>query len=229
MNVEDLIEKLNLKINDIELFRKSLTHRSFNGENNERLEFLGDAVIELLVSKYIYNKFPNEKEGILTSYRSSLVKTETLSKIAASLSFGNYILMSKGEDESGGRERQTILEDAFEAFIGALYLDRGLEYTNDFLYNNLYYILEDIIRDKSYINNKSQLQEISQSKYKSTPKYKVIKEEGPAHDKTFTVELVINKKTVSQGIGKSKQEAEESAATNILNKIYDKDKINENR
>ena len=222
-NINDLISKLNLDINNIGIIETALTHRSFNGTNNERLEFLGDAVIELLVSRYIYNKFPNEKEGILTSYRSALVKTDTLAKVSMNLGLGKYLKMSKGEEDSGGRDRVNILEDAFEALVGAIYLEKGLEYTDKFLYTNLYYILDEIIRDKLYINNKSQLQEISQSKYKSTPKYRVVKEEGPAHDKIFTVELLINKKPVSTGTGKSKQEAEENAAKEIIKQLYDKD------
>jgi ribonuclease-3 len=222
MNIKEFIDKLKLNTQNEKLIQIALTHRSFSGENNERLEFLGDAVIELLVSRYIFNRFPEEKEGILTSYRSALVKTETLSTVSLKLGLGEYILMSKGEEESGGRLRLTILEDAFEALIGAIYIDKGLEYTNKFLYTHLYCYLDGIIENKSYINNKSQLQELSQSKYKSTPKYRVIKEEGPAHDKTFTVELIINKKAVSQGIGKSKQEAEEKAAKEIINKVYGK-------
>jgi ribonuclease-3 len=222
-NINDLISKLNLEISNTEIIETALTHRSFNGTNNERLEFLGDAVIELLVSRYIYNKFPNEKEGMLTSYRSALVKTDTLAKVSMNLGLGEYLKMSKGEEDSGGRDRVNILEDAFEALVGAIYLEKGLEYTDKFLYTNLYYILDEIIRDKLYINNKSQLQEISQSKYKSTPKYRVVKEEGPAHDKVFTVELLINKKPVSTGTGKSKQEAEENAAKEIIKQLYDKD------
>jgi ribonuclease-3 len=222
MNIKNFIEKLKLDIKNEKLIQIALTHRSFNGDNNERLEFLGDAVIELLVSRYIFNRFPKEKEGILTSYRSALVKTETLAATASKLGMGEYILMSRGEEESGGRLRLNILEDAFEALIGAIYMEKGLEYTNKFLYTHLYCALDEIINNKSYINNKSQLQELSQSKYKSTPRYRVIKEEGPAHDKTFTVELIINKKAVSQGVGKSKQEAEENAAKEIIDKVYDK-------
>ena len=146
--IDIFLQSLNLQIKNKELIKNSLTHKSYKGENNERLEFLGDAVIEILSSIYLYNRFPNEKEGILTKYRSSLVKTSTLAKIAKTINLGEYLILSKGEENTGGRERENILGDAFEAFIGAIFLDRGLEYTNKFLYTHLYCILDDIIINK---------------------------------------------------------------------------------
>ena len=227
--IDIFLQSLNLQIKNKELIKNSLTHKSYKGENNERLEFLGDAVIEILSSIYLYNRFPNEKEGILTKYRASLVKTATLAKIAKTINLGEYLILSKGEENTGGRERENILGDAFEAFIGAIFLDRGLEYTNKFLYTHLYCILDDIITNKEYLNYKSSLQEAIQSKYRVIPRYKVIKETGPSHNKTFTVVLSINNKDIAQGIGKSKQEAEENAAKNSILEIkkrHDKNKIN---
>jgi ribonuclease-3 len=221
-NIEELDKKLNLNMKNKELLQTALTHRSMTTNNNERLEFLGDAVIELLVSKYLFFRFKNEKEGILTTYRSSMVQTKTLSKIASDMGIGEYLQLAKGEADSGGRERSKILEDTFEALIGAIYLDKGLEYTEQFLYTHLYGVLNDIIENKSYISNKSYLQERLQSEHKQIPRYKIIKEEGPAHSRVFTVQVYINKDPMEIGTGKSKQEAEDEAAKKVIQKLYGK-------
>ena len=227
--IDLFLKQLNLQIKNKELIKHSLTHRSYRGKNNERLEFLGDAVIEMLSSIYLYNRFPNEKEGILTKYRSALVKTSTLAKVAKNINLGDFIILSKGEEDNGGRQRENILGDAFEALVGAIYIDTGIEYTNKFLYTHLYCILDGIISNKEYLNYKSSLQEAIQSKYKVIPRYQVIKEEGPSHNRIFTVSMSINKKKISVGTGKSKQEAEENAAKNAILEIkkkHDKNKIN---
>ena len=226
------LKTLNLEIRNRELIKTALTHRSHKGKNNERLEFLGDAVIELLVSVYLYNRFSNEKEGILTKYRSAMVKTSNLAKIAKNINLGEFLILSKSEEDNGGRQRENILGDAFEALVGAIYLNTGIEYTNKFLYTHLYYVLDDIIDKKEYLNYKSSLQEIIQSIYKVIPRYHVIKETGPSHNRVFTVAMSINNKNVSTGVGKSKQEAEENAAKNAILEIrkkHDENKINKTR
>ncbi len=229
MNLEELQTKLNIYFKNIELLETALTHRSVSQNNNERLEFLGDTVLELLVSKYLFKKFPNANEGILTRYRSSMVKAETLADVAQNkLSLGNYLKMSKGEEDSGGRNRKNLLADAMEALIGAIYIEKGLEYANNFLYTNLYSVLDKIIENESYVDNKSKLQEVCQLRYKTMPKYRIVKTEGPAHNRFFTAQAYINKKPFGTGQGQSKREAEENAAQYVLDNLdkYDQDQIN---
>lgn len=201
----------------------ALVHRSYLNEHpqqkltsNERLEFLGDAIMEFIVSEVLYQKFPNYSEGKLTSLRSKLVCDRSLSKIAKKLHLGNYLLLSRGEEESGGRKNPTLLSNTFEAVLGAIYLDQGLSAVKKFLNTHLFPTVKEAKKFKDY---KSDFQEIAQKKFKITPIYKTLKETGPDHAKTFVVGVYLGKKLYGKGVGRSKQEAEQSAAKKALEKL----------
>ena len=204
-----------------DLLKKALTHRSWINENdknlgtNERLEFLGDAILEFIVSKAIYEKFPKEEEGYLTALRANLVNTKNLAEVAKKLKIGEMIMLSKGEEDGGGRKNASLLADTIEAIIGALFLDQGIEASEKFISEN---ILIDVDKKaKAPLKDpKSSLQEKVQAKNLPAPKYQVISEVGPDHNKQFTVEVVINGISKANGIGKSKSEAEQNAASNTL-------------
>ena len=206
------------KFKNQHLFEQSFVHRSYLNEtkkklsSNERLEFLGDSVISFVVSQYLYNKYPQFDEGILTNLRSLLVNTKSLAQCARELDFGKYLLLSKGEEESRGRQNQSLLADCFEAFVGALFLDQGINVVSEFLNKVLIPKAELYVKNKAFKDPKSLLQEKIQSQQKNSPVYKVINEQGPAHAKIFTVGVYIDKTLIGKGNGKSKQEAEESAA-----------------
>ncbi len=211
-----------LNITDQNLLDLALTHRSYLNENpnahqhNERLEYLGDAVLELAVSEYLYKRFKDKPEGDLTAYRASLVKTTTLAKVAQKLGLGEKLKMSKGEESSGGRTNQSLLANTFEAVVGALYLDKDYNAVVDFLEKNLYPELNQIIKLGLYKDFKSTLQELVQSQGSDSPEYEVINESGPDHDKEFTVVVLIDGKKVATGKGKSKQKAQQRAAQSAL-------------
>ncbi len=228
MNIEEIEQKLNLNFKDKDLFKKSLTHRSFLNENkgedlkhNERLEFLGDAVLELIVSEYLFDKYPERAEGDLTSFRAAVVRTDSLAKISRELNIGAYLLMSKGEEMTGGRDKDYLLANTFEAILGAIYLDQGYTAVRNFVVKHLIPQIENIVKYRLDIDAKTKLQERAQSLFKRTPVYTVIKEKGPDHSKTFTVKVSINRKTYGMGEGISKQKAEEGAAVEALKKIAD--------
>lgn len=209
---------------DKSLLDLALTHRSWVNENkgvrksNERLEFLGDAVLEFIVSRELYKKFPEEDEGFLTALRSTLVNTNSLAEIAQSLNLGGLVYLSKGEQDSGGRNNNSLLADTVEAIIGALFIDQGLSAAESFIFENLLKDLE--ARAKLPLkDSKSLLQEYVQSKNMSTPRYKVINEEGPDHDKKFEIEVTVDNKVLGSGTGKSKSMAEQEAAKNALSMI----------
>ncbi len=223
--LQSLEKQLRLKFKSLKLLKQALTHRSYLNEHpkekiehNERLEFLGDAVLELTVTEYLYQNF-NNPEGDLTSWRASLVNTNTLSVLAKNLGLNNFLFLSRGEAQSVGKARDVILADAFEALIGAIYLDQGVKKTKEFINKNLLVKLPKIIEEKLYKDPKSHFQEIAQAQFKITPTYKVLKEEGPAHQKTFTVGLFLGDKLISRGQGSSKFEAEVAAAKKGLEKI----------
>lgn len=203
------------------LYLQALTHRSWVNENdgnrgtNERLEFLGDAILEFVVSKAIYDKFPDEEEGYLTALRANLVNTKNLSQVAEKLDIGAEIFLSKGEEDGGGRTNTSLLADTVEAIIGALFLDQGIEIAQKFIEDN---ILIDIDKKAAMPlkDPKSLLQEKVQAKSLPAPKYQVVSEEGPDHNKKFTVEVIVNGKSSAIGIGRSKSEAEQDAASNAL-------------
>ena len=212
------------KINNSKLFQQAFTHRSYLNEvkekipSNERLEFLGDSIISLIVSNYLFRKYEDYDEGKLTNLRSLIVNTKSLAIAAKELNFGDLLLLSKGEEESKGRQNQSLLADSFEAFVGALFIDQGLETVSKFIKNVLLYKLENLI-EGSLKDSKSLLQEVVQSKMKSSPVYNVMKEAGPAHAKLFSVAVFVGDKIYGEGNGKSKQEAEENAAKEALEKI----------
>jgi ribonuclease-3 len=206
-----------------DILRQAFTHRSYLNEHrdselvhNERLEFLGDAVLELIVTEYLYTKYPDNNEGELTSYRSALVNAITLSDAAAKIGINDFLLLSKGEAKDTGRARQIILANAIEAIIGAIFLDQGYEIAKYFISNNIFNLIEKIIEDKTWLDAKSKFQEQAQDHEAITPQYKTVKEEGPDHDKQFTVGVFLGKNKVAEGSGKSKQEAEQVAADNAL-------------
>jgi ribonuclease III len=192
-------------------------HRDYAGSHNERLEFLGDAVLELATTDFLFNKFPAKPEGDLTAYRAALVNTVSLAESAQELGVNEYLLLSKGEAKDTGRARDVILADAFEALIGAIYLDAGYEKAAEFIAKNLYAKIDAIIANRAYQDAKSRFQEASQEKRSTTPRYETLSEEGPDHARHFTVGVFIGAEEIARGEGQSKQEAEQSAAEAGLN------------
>jgi len=210
---------IGVSFSDISLLEQALTHRSYLNENkdeklghNERLEFLGDAVLELATTDRLFKKYPDAPEGELTAYRAALVNTLSLATIAEELSINSFIRLSKGEAKDTGRARQFILANAVEAIIGAIYLDRGYEAAEKFVATYFYPKLDEIIKKKLWLDAKSAFQEKAQEKVGVTPEYRVLEEEGPDHDKTFKVGVFLQDVEVAVGEGPAKQEAEQSAA-----------------
>ena len=210
------------KFSNQQLFNQAFTHRSYLNEvrqkivSNERLEFLGDSIISFMVSEYLYKKYPSFDEGTLTNLRSLLVNTKNLSSTAKNLNFGKLLLLSKGEEESMGRENESLLENSFEAFVGALFLDQGLKAVSDFLQRELLFKSDAFVQKNEFKDSKSLLQENVQAKKQPSPIYKIISETGPAHAKFFTVGVYIKGEIQGKGMGKSKQIAEENAAKKAL-------------
>lgn len=208
-----------------QLLETALTHRSALNEkgsniaqSNERLEFLGDAVLELVATEFLYAKFPQEPEGTLTAYRSALVKTTSLATVAETLGLGDRLKMSKGEESTGGRNNPSLLADTLEAVIGGLYLDQGYDTCVKFLHEHLFTSLDTILEQRLYKDPKSELQEKVQSQGFETPIYEVISETGPDHSKEFTVAVCVGTTVAGQGMGKSKQQAQQAAAQEALKK-----------
>lgn len=216
-------KNIGINFKNKDLLRQAFTHRSYLNEHrdselvhNERLEFLGDAVLELIVTEHLYNKYPDHTEGDLTSYRSALVNATTLSDAASKIGINDYLLLSKGEAKDVGRARQIILANAIEALIGAIFIDQGYDTAKYFISNNIFNLIEKIVEEKTWLDAKSKFQEQAQDHDGVTPLYKTLKEEGPDHDKHFTVGVYLGKNKVAEGMGKSKQEAEQAAAGNAL-------------
>jgi len=212
-------KKLGLKFKNKDLLMQAFTHRSylnenpdFRLENNERLEFLGDAVIELIVTEFLYKKYPQNPEGELTNWRASLVNAKMLASLAEELDFNDYLLLSRGETKELGKARAYILANTFEALLGAVYLDSGYEPSEKFIHKYLLKKLPEIIKTGAYKDAKSRFQEESQERVGITPIYRVLRESGPDHDKKFVVGVFLGKEEIAQGPGSSKQEAEEAAA-----------------
>jgi len=221
-DLAELEKKINIKFNNIDLLHQAMIHRSYLNEHpnfrlghNERLEFLGDAVLELVTTEYLYKNYPNP-EGELTNFRAALVNSEMLSKVAAGLALDQFLFMSRGEAKDNGRARQYILANTFEAVIGAIYLDQGYAASQSFIKKNLLGELDRILKEKLYQDPKSQFQEKAQGKMGITPTYEVLKEWGPDHDKHFVVGVYLEKKIVGKGEGPSKQEAQRQAAADAL-------------
>ena len=224
-NLDQLEKKLEIKWRHPQLLAQALVHRSFLNEvggagleSNERLEFLGDAVLSFTVSNWLYTQFPDYREGELTNLRSNLVRTSTLAQISQELDLGEKLLMSRGEVASGGRENPSLLANTLEAVIGAIFLDQGIDQTTLFIKTHLSPFLEKIVSLGEFKDSKSLLQEKIQEKNKETPLYKTLEETGPDHDKTFTVGVYAQNQLLAQAQGKNKQEAEEKAAKNALEK-----------
>lgn len=223
-------DQLKLDFGNLELLKESLTHKSYVNEvrpkvlpHNERLEFLGDAVLELVVTEHLYSKYPDRPEGELTSFRAALVKKESLASASTRLNYGKYIFMSRGEEATGGRERAYILANTYESVLGAIYLELGYEVSKAFIQRTLIPYLKEIVANRLDIDSKSKLQEIIQEIVKVTPSYELVSESGPDHDKKFIMGLMVDGRLVSKGEGKSKQDAEQDAASNALenwDKIY---------
>jgi len=216
-------KKAGVTFKDKALLKQAFTHRSYINENknlklehNERLEFLGDAVLELVVTDFLYKKYPTHPEGELTTYRSALVNAITLAEVASNLSMNDYLLLSRGEAKDNGRARQYILANTFEAAIGAIYLDQGYNVAKNFIEKHIFVFADKMIEKGNLVDSKSMFQERAQEKEGVTPSYKLSREEGPDHDKSFTVAVFIGKEQIATGEGKSKQEAEQNAALRAL-------------
>ncbi|OGC51912.1 ribonuclease III [candidate division WWE3 bacterium RIFCSPLOWO2_01_FULL_39_13] len=222
-NLETLEKSLNLKFKNQTLLLRALTHRSYLNENpgykgvsNERLEFLGDAILQFLTSEYIFDQYDDYPEGELTNLRSKLVNTESLGSEASRLDLGQHLLISKGEKEVA-QESVHILANTFEALLGAIYLDFGLDTSRAFLIKELLYKTDSIIQNGDLKDAKSLYQEKTQEQFGVTPSYKVLKDEGPDHDKTFTVGAYLGNKLIAKGTGSSKRRAQQDAAQKALN------------
>lgn len=206
------------KLKDKKLFEEAFTHRSYLNEaklkiaSNERLEFLGDSIISFVISNYLYLKYPDFDEGDLTNLRSLMVNTKSLSEIARELSAGKLLRLSRGEEESKGRENATLLENSFEAYVGALFLDQGMEQVIKFLDKIMFPKIQELVSKKAFKDPKSILQEKVQAKKQGSPSYRVLEETGPAHAKIFKVGVFIDGRKLGEGSGRSKQIAEKSAA-----------------
>jgi ribonuclease-3 len=206
-----------------QLLEQAFTHRSYLNENreagrdhNERLEFLGDAVLELVVTEFLYAKYPEKPEGDLTAYRAALVNTQSISDAATKLDMNDYLLLSRGEAKDTGRARQIILANAFEAVIGAIYLDAGYDAAQKFIEAQLFHKTDEVVSKRLWQDAKSRLQEVAQGLVSVTPRYELLDQSGPDHDKQFVVGAYIGNEKVAIGEGRSKQEAEQDAAQKAL-------------
>jgi len=218
-------KKLGLKFKNKDLLVQAFCHRSYLNENpsfelehNERLEFLGDAVLELVVTDYLYRKYPDKPEGELTNWRAALVNAKMLSRVSSEIGFNEFLLLSKGESKETGKARQYILANVFEAFVGSLYLDQGYKDCDAFINKHLIKKLKEVIESGSYKDAKSHFQEKAQELVGVTPTYEVLEEKGPDHAKHFTIGIYLGKELIANGEGSSKQEAEDDSAKKALEK-----------
>ncbi|MAS33326.1 MAG: ribonuclease III [Anaerolineaceae bacterium] len=223
MDLQEFQTRHGLRFRDTALLQQALTHRSFLNEqedvdlpDNERLEFLGDAVLDFVITRVLFARYPRMPEGDLTRLRAALVRTDTLADVAAELQIGEVLRMGRGEELTGGRQRRNLLCDAFEALLGALYLDQGLEPAADFVMPLLMPLVEYILAEGLHIDARSKLQEWSQAVLGETPVYEVVAEDGPDHEKEFTVRILIGDHTICEGQGRSKQLAAQAAARAAL-------------
>lgn len=229
-NLKKFQKKFKIEFDNLELIKTALKHRSYlnitnepRTNSNERLEFLGDTVLDLIVARYLYEKFPRKTEGELSKVKSILVRKSVLAEIAAKISLGDLILINWGEEKTGGRNRQSILADVFEAVLGAIYMDKGIEVATEFIQTHLLSDFKKIVRKELYINHKSILLEYTQSSGQGIPAYKVIDEIGPDHAKSFLVEVHVNGQKMGKGQGKTKKVAEQEAAKQAIKKLNIKD------
>ncbi len=219
MDIDKCEKTLGVVFKNKNLLRTAFTHRSYLNENrrsgmehNERLEFLGDAVLELVVTEFLFNKYPSKPEGELTAFRSALVNAVTLADLAEKIGMNNFLLLSRGEAKDTGRARQIILANAFEAIVGAIFLDQGYKICEEFIKSRLLPMTDEIVRAKRWLDAKSHFQEKAQEIAGVTPFYETLGESGPDHDKKFTVGVFLGGEKIAEGEGKSKQEAEQKAA-----------------
>lgn len=221
------VDWLKEKIRTNETFKRAFIHRSFlneagpNLESNERLEFLGDSILSFIISSYLFKIRPEDAEGDLTNLRSYIVKTKSLASASSGLQLGSFLMLSKGEEISGGRENTQILANTFEALLGAIFLEEGLEVATRFVENHLLPLFQDELESGPPKDSKSYLQEIAQTRTKQSPKYKILGTSGPDHAKIFNVGVYLEGKIVGEGSGSSKQVAEEAAATKALEQLKD--------
>lgn len=222
---EGLLKLLNLKFKNPALLKQAFLHRSYLNEvkiqmpSNERLEFLGDSVLSLVISNHLYNLREQDTEGELTNLRAHIVKTKSLAEAARELKLGDYLSLSKGEELSGGRENPQLLANTYEALLGSIFLDQGLEKTREIIYNTLLILFEKELKMGPPKDAKSSLQEVVQQKFKQSPHYKILQTSGPDHAKQFTVAVYIGGKEMGKGTGNSKQVAEEQSARQALQSI----------
>ncbi|HSH01620.1 MAG TPA: ribonuclease III [Anaerolineae bacterium] len=222
-DLRELEDELKIEFHDYALLERALTHRSYINEtsdsgveDNERLEFLGDAVLDFVVGAYLYNRFPQKQEGELTALRAALVRTRTLAGFARQINLGQYLRLGYGEAESGGRERRATLCAAFEAVVGAIYLDQGLPAVQTFMEPLLRPTLETVLSESLHKDAKSEFQVWAQATHNVTPHYEVVNEEGPDHAKTFTVHVLMGDEVWGEGQGRNKREAAQAAAEEAM-------------
>jgi ribonuclease-3 len=227
---KQLQKKLGMRFGKPSLLQQALVHRSYLNEmpdsgleSNERLEFLGDAVLGLVVAGKLYEDYPQHPEGLLTEMRVALVRRDTLARVAKSLSLGDYLFLGRGEEAAGGKNRPSNLSAAYEAVVGAVFVDGGMQKARRFVINSLAPEFHELPKGRTLANPKSQLQELLQARFQKAPVYKVLHDEGPDHSKVFTVQVWGGRKPLGVGQGKSKQQAEKEAARDALGKIADKD------
>jgi ribonuclease III len=225
-DLTELQNNLGIRFNNITLLRTAFTHRSYinetndlSQEHNERLEYLGDAVLELSVTRFLFDKFGDTPEGQLTAYRAALVRTETISQKALELGFNDYLLLSKGEARDIGRARNYILANTLEAFIGALYLDKGFDAADEFINKQICPLMDEVLEKNLWRDAKSYVQEKAQELMSITPTYDLVSHQGPDHDKVFVVAIKFGDETIATGEGPSKQEAQQEAARAALSKM----------
>lgn len=225
--VAEIESKIGYHFRDHSLLIQALKHRSILNVthedrifSNERLEFLGDAVVNMVVTHFLYITFPDIEEGMLSKKKAILVSREVLAEVAKELQLGKYVLLTHGEEKTGGRKRVSILANLYEALVGALFLDGGFEPASHFIEKSLLSQYHRYIGKREYTNYKSKLLEYAQKNHIGLPEYRVVREEGPDHNKTFYVEVLLNEKVLGEGQGKSKKQAEQHAAENALKKIH---------
>lgn len=224
--LKEFEKKLGYKFKHRDLLFCALTHKSFTNEmnlpaseNNERLEFLGDAVLELSVSHMLFEKYPDKPEGDLSKIRAAVVNEDQLAKLAVQIDMGNDLILGKGEDNTGGREKSSILSDAFEAVLGAIYLDRGFEKAFKIVRRFWTNLIEEAGSEGYLRDYKTRLQEVFQSRFKRTPHYRLVKQSGPEHSKIFEIEVYLDSELMGRGLGMSKKAAEQCAAKEVLDKL----------
>lgn len=221
----NLTKLLGIKFKDLKILEQAFYHRSYLNEfkgnliSNERLEFLGDSILSLIVSTNLFKLRPNDAEGDLTNLRAYIVKTKSLAEASKKLNLGKYLKLSKGEEMGGGRENPQLLANTYEALLGAIYLDQGLEAVKAVIEKTLLSLFEKELKSGPPKDAKSNLQELVQEKFKQSPHYKILQTRGPDHAKEFMVAVYINNKEMGKGVGSSKQDAEEQAAKQALEKL----------